>query len=672
VVVNAGSIESRTIANHYVALRDIPGTNVVWLDEVPGSPSIDIRLFRERIWNPILTYLQAHGLEDQIDVIAYSAGFPYAVDFGADLKGHDVPKTMRNLIGRVASLTGLTFFARHVQTGSIGYLGRNQYARRDVTARTKAPRPLSGREEVQLMRARKLVQRKQFDEALILLSSLAAAYPWSPRIWYELAVSQAALERDSEALRSLGRAVDAGWPYSLMARSERRFNRLRDAPQFQELIERMQQKPTLFQPAHGFRGRYVWHGAFRPEQNGPRDSLDRYFLSVMLGYTGAQGNTTEEVVRYLERATASDDSHPNGTVYLMENGNIRAQTRERYFFATAKALAKRGRRVEIVGPGKGQDGIVPRNKTDVIGAVVGAADFHWLRSGSRFLPGAIAESLTSYGGDFKRRKQTKLSEFLRHGAAGSSGAVAEPYSIQAKFPVSYMHVHYADGSSLAEAFYQSIEAPYQLIVVGDPLARPFANFAHVSLASPDIDGAWKGTVELKPRVVPPEGHESQHLELWVDGKVVDAIAPWDTFRWDTRTVDDGYHDLRIIAVDADRIETRSYAKLGIQVVNTAHWVTAGVQRKNVPFEDDIVFEGAAPNPSEVLVFHGGRQLASAQVDGTWWKATLPASAVGPGPVQLFARARFPDDHGTRSAPISVDIASPKALEAPQTKETRPQ
>ncbi len=672
MVVNADSIESRQVANYYVALRDIPAANVVWLDEVPDSPKIDIETFRERIWKPIRAYLQEQGLDDQIDVIAYSAGFPYGVDFSTDLRGQKIPNESRRLIGKVASLTGLTFFARRVQRGDIGYLGRNLYARRDLTAGVHAPRPPNASEQALSERAEKLVARRQYEEAVAALTELADTYPWNPRVWYQLAISQAALERDSEALWSLEKAVDAGWRHSLTVRSERRFNRLRDASRFQALIERMQQQPIFFQPAHGFRGRYVWHGGVRPEQNGPRDSLNRYFLSVMLGYTGIQGNSAEEVLRYLKRAAGSDGSHPKGTVYLLENRDIRAQTRERYFHATANALEERGRRVKIIGYGKGQDGIVPRKKPDVIGAVIGAADFDWQRSGSQLLPGAIAESLTSYGGDFERRKQTKLSEFLRHGAAGSSGAVAEPYAIQAKFPVSYMHVHYAEGSSMAEAFYQSIEAPYQLIIVGDPLARPFATFAQVSLASPDIDRLWKGTVLLKPRVVPPAGHEIQRLELWVDGKLVDAIAPSDAFLWNTRTVDDGYHDLRIVAVDADRIETRSYAKIGINLANTRYWVTAHTNKSSVAYDQDIDLEGAAPNATEVLVFQGERQLGSAHIDGEQWKLSLPASAAGPGPVELVARARFPGDHRCRSIPVMVDIASPIAVEASLTAPAKQQ
>ena len=60
--------------------------------------------------------------------------------------------------------------------------------------------------------------------------------------------------------------------------------------------------------------------------------------------------------------------------------------------------------------------------------------------------------------------QTPLSEFLRFGAAGASGTVTEPYSPSpTKFPSPMIQVHYARGCTLAEAFYQSVSGPYQLL-----------------------------------------------------------------------------------------------------------------------------------------------------------------------------------------------------------------
>jgi len=113
--------------------------------------------------------------------------------------------------------------------------------------------------------------------------------------------------------------------------------------------------------------------------------------------------------------------------------------------------------------------------------MVGKSDFNWPASGSTILPGAICEHLTSLGGVMvENGGQTPLSEFIRNGAAGASGTVTEPYAIQAKFPDPFLHVHYVKGCTLAEAFYQSVRGPYQLLIVGDPLCRPWARIPQVT------------------------------------------------------------------------------------------------------------------------------------------------------------------------------------------------
>ena len=92
-----------------------------------------------------------------------------------------------------------------------------------------------------------------------------------------------------------------------------------------------------------------------------------------------------------------------------------------------KHLRKLGVKAEIV------NGIIPQGKNDVQGAVVGKANFSWSQSGSTILAGAICENFTSFGGRLRENgSQTPLSVFMRHGAAGSSGTVDEPYSIQEK------------------------------------------------------------------------------------------------------------------------------------------------------------------------------------------------------------------------------------------------
>ena len=141
VVVNARSPLSVRIANEYVHLRAIPEGHVVWLDGVPSMGVISIEDFRNKIWLPVREFIQAHQLEEEIDVITYSGDFPYAVNFTADLKSKQVEKNKYR--GGVASLTALTYFARRVEAGDIGYLGMNYYFRDfagpKITATTSPP-----------------------------------------------------------------------------------------------------------------------------------------------------------------------------------------------------------------------------------------------------------------------------------------------------------------------------------------------------------------------------------------------------------------------------------------------------------------------------------------------------------------------------------------------------
>jgi hypothetical protein len=207
----------------------------------------------------------------------------------------------------------------------------------------------------------------------------------------------------------------------------------------------------------GFRGWYGWgNDGSLLEAGGTR-----YLLSVMLGVTAGRGNKPRDVAAYLKSAAKADGTRPEGTIYFMTNTDVRTTTRSSVFPAIVKALGNVGVKAQIVS------GALPGGKSDVAGLMSGTPDFDWKSSGSTITPGAICENLTSFGGIFTANSsQTPLSEFLRYGAAGSSGTVIEPYSIPAKFPHAAIQVHYARGASLAEAFYQSVRCPYQLLVVG--------------------------------------------------------------------------------------------------------------------------------------------------------------------------------------------------------------
>jgi len=391
-------------------------------------------------------------------------------------------------------------------------------------------------------------------------------------------------------------------------------------------------------------------------------SADRYYLSSMLAYTGQRGSSLDEIRHYLERSVSSDASRPDGTVYLMENRDIRAEARQPWFSKTCELLGKIGRKCEILSPGNGSKrGILPRNRDDIIGLVAGTRNFDWVASGSRLLPGAIADSFTSYGGDFNRRKQTKLTEFLRQGAAGSSGAVTEPYSFPEKFPLPLIHYYYASGCSMAESWYQSVASPYQMILVGDPITRPFVQFADMELLDPNPQQAWNEKVQIKTMVKPKGDGRIARTELWVDGVPVGHSTPGNPIIWDTTTVDDGHHDIRLVAEEDGLIRTRTYIRHSVLVYNHNSRLTIQAENQDPLFHEPITLTGTGEDNSLIELYQGRRKLGETKTDNGRWSVQIPTEPLGLGVVHLTAIGTTTDGRQVRSKPIRLEISPPNPI-----------
>ncbi len=260
-----------------------------------------------------------------------------------------------------------------------------------------------------------------------------------------------------------------------------------------------------------FTNRQLWSGPTRASVD---DKGRRYLMSVMLGYTSGRGNSVEDILHYLERSALADGMHPVGTFYFMQNNDIRAKTRMPYFDAVVGAIRREGGKAEIL------EEVMPSNKDDVMGAMLGRAVVRWNSSRIRLLPGAICENLTSFGGVLKDgASQTPLTDFLKYGAAGSSGTVIEPYSLQAKFPHPIIHLHYFRGCSLAEAFYLSVTSPYQLLIVGDPLCKPFATIPHVQVLGIQPHDVVAGEVIVQPSVQNGADEAVDHYLIFIDSRL---------------------------------------------------------------------------------------------------------------------------------------------------------
>ncbi len=96
----------------------------------------------------------------------------------------------------------------------------------------------------------------------------------------------------------------------------------------------------------------------------------------------------------------------------------------------------------------------------------------------QFLPGALADHLTSVGGDLLGEAQMSSLRWLEAGATASYGTVSEPCNYWQKFPNSTVLLqHYLRGASAIEAYWRSVAWPGQGVFIGEPLAAPYRGAA---------------------------------------------------------------------------------------------------------------------------------------------------------------------------------------------------
>lgn len=129
-----------------------------------------------------------------------------------------------------------------------------------------------------------------------------------------------------------------------------------------------------------------------------------------------------------------------------------------------------------------------RDKKDVMFYFTGASSVPYLET-LNFMPGAVADHLTSFGGVLFGDGQMSSLKWLEAGATGSYGSVSEPCNYWQKFPnPAVMVSHYLAGETLIESYWKSVFWPTQGLFIGEPLATPYyvePNFVDLSPIKPD-------------------------------------------------------------------------------------------------------------------------------------------------------------------------------------------
>ena len=203
LVVNQDDASSLLLANHYCQLRQIHPGNVVYLSGVPKQTTISLDQFRTLILKPVFDAIRERKLDQQIDLIVYSSGFPASVNVAsareaffkevAD-RGNPVPDEAKKIFEPVASLTSLTYFAISVIQNQPAYfpLNSNRYFR--GPAPQLLSQPFVGPLGEEFEAAVKLNESGDYQAALEKLQALQEKHPNQVAITWQIARAHAFLK----------------------------------------------------------------------------------------------------------------------------------------------------------------------------------------------------------------------------------------------------------------------------------------------------------------------------------------------------------------------------------------------------------------------------------------------------------------------------------------------
>jgi len=192
------------------------------------------------------------------------------------------------------------------------------------------------------------------------------------------------------------------------------------------------------------------------------------------------GKNVTQVKALIDRGIEADNSLPDGTAYLVSTSNKGRNVRARGY---PKIMATLSERIKLESVRTN----ALQNKSDVLFYFTGLKSVKKLKTNT-YLPGAIADHLTSGGGKLIGSRQMSALEWLEAGATASYGAVVEPCNFLQKFPNPGIVIdRYTRGESVIEAYWKSVAWPGQGVFVGEPLAAPFASVMNESISKSQND-----------------------------------------------------------------------------------------------------------------------------------------------------------------------------------------
>ncbi len=277
--------------------------------------------------------------------------------------------------------------------------------------------------------------------------------------------------------------------------------------------------------------------------------------------TRLDGFDYDDARALVDRGSAADGTFPDAELMCMAAADDARGARDPECEYTTRMLTAAGFNGSWVTP---YDGALSGHT--VAAYFTGSADLTGAIAGESYVPGAIADNLTSFGAlpqNFfcsddgltcpASEAQTSIARFVRAGATGAHGTVNEP--LNDVFPLASTLLFYTFGYNLGESqLFAERYLYWQNLYLGDPLTTPYAERPVVSLPASVPEGS-----ALTVTATHPDG--ISEIRVYVDGAYVGGDVT-DSATLDFATTFPGaivgdVHEVIAVAIATDAPVTRT-------------------------------------------------------------------------------------------------------------------
>ena len=194
-------------------------------------------------------------------------------------------------------------------------------------------------------------------------------------------------------------------------------------------------------------------------------------LSMMIS-----AETFQQAKALIDRGISADNTYPKGHAYLVRTHDHARSTRTPTFKRFSEFWPQdHPIQANFIDDRHQKMDTSIKHKKDILFYHTGLKHVPAIETNT-YLPGAIADHLTSGAGiGIGHDGQMKAFRWLENGVTASYGTVIEPCNFTEKFPNPQILIpSYANGDSLIEAYWKSVQQPGEGLFVGEPLARPWS------------------------------------------------------------------------------------------------------------------------------------------------------------------------------------------------------